>query len=1018
MASINDYISKSTPELVEEFLTILNELNQEHNTSTSKTRDNLLNCIESNKKNNLNSKKRCDDTLLELDNQQKSLSPKYAVENEKILEKNEARIAANNKSIDEYKKIYKDEIVEINKKYDLVVNEENDRLENLQHLNRKELQHYLQQIDAEEITQRKELESTIEELTKKIRKTQESLIINIEDLKHDYLIKSSGFNEDMRRTRNEFINKEKELRAISREETSTHHKQIEELTKEISIKQKNILNTFSTDFMDLSNLDDKILLDNANDQIKLLTLQAENKEKKRILEIQKDNDLLLEKEKDNTKIRNLKIIKQDIDNQNTTRINRENVYSLMRISEFEKDSLLSDAIKENKISGISLDSNAKINRLHEKLNDKKNDLDFFLKRFDLLRNSKKRTIELYSHLYDVTTTLVLDLNQLEREYVLEQQKAILDKKIEDVNYLNKVSEYECNKELAINNLKLELESIEYEMQKINISFDHSVFKTRSSYNTEKTRIEHIYQMFDSKYNTELKALETDITFIYAIIAKLKEEIIRTVSTTIDDLRKEKESNDKINAFYKMMTSDFNFMKEQVENYYSNKDLRFTPDVDEIINDYIKASIDKKRAFESEFKELTNKTQAIETEIKEIENDIFMLEANRKQYVEKSKKTYDEKFELREFDEQIEEKSFRLHILRLRLKSQAKEMSNLETEMLRIDEGKDVFAKKENKRLYELDFDNTYYNKYEDLQEIILSMFNQLLELAESSLEKADLKSLYSFNSNAIKYLNKATSSIKSFHFDTINEYKNEFKKIAKVCSNNIEKEKKTFEINLDMINRERDIAIDDEQSKIVIAKKNSRDLEVKYNIDIINIKQQSDATQAKIDNELNDYNIKYGLNVAALESNASSMKSYYDDAIARETKQRVAKLANLYKERKINKLSYEDNLAKLRSNYDIEKEKHISMAKNRINNVLKQYTQKCIEYDTQLKGLDDALKKSSAECNSAIIDSDVQLSDFIKKLENNKNYDIKKVKAETNKKLKHDIKRYRIELENKNEANV
>lgn len=216
MASINDYISKSTPELVEEFLTILNELNQEHNTSTSKTRDNLLNCIESNKKNNLNSKKRCDDTLLELDNQQKSLSPKYAVENEKILEKNEARIAANNKSIDEYKKIYKDEIVEINKKYDLVVNEENDRLENLQHLNRKELQHYLQQIDAEEITQRKELESTIEELTKKIRKTQESLIINIEDLKHDYLIKSSGFNEDMRRTRNEFIDKEKELRAISR----------------------------------------------------------------------------------------------------------------------------------------------------------------------------------------------------------------------------------------------------------------------------------------------------------------------------------------------------------------------------------------------------------------------------------------------------------------------------------------------------------------------------------------------------------------------------------------------------------------------------------------------------------------------------------------------------------------------------------------------------------------------------------------------------------------------------------
>lgn len=32
--------------------------------------------------------------------------------------------------------------------------------------------------------------------------------------------------------------------------------------------------------MDLSNLDDKILLENASDQIKLLTLQAENKEKR------------------------------------------------------------------------------------------------------------------------------------------------------------------------------------------------------------------------------------------------------------------------------------------------------------------------------------------------------------------------------------------------------------------------------------------------------------------------------------------------------------------------------------------------------------------------------------------------------------------------------------------------------------------------------------------------------------------------------------------------------------------
>lgn len=1018
MANINDYISKNAKEIVDEFLVRLNELIDNHNSTTSKTRDNLLNCIESNKKNNLNSKKRCEETLLDLDNQIRALGPKYSAENDKIQEKNDARLKSNNDSIKEFKEIHKNELVEINRKYDQVVNEENDRLDNLQQLNRKELQHYVQQIDTEEIIQKRELESTISELIKKISKTQDSLYTDIEDLKHDYLVKASGFNEDMRKTRNDFIDKEKELRAISREETSSHHKQIEELTKEITVKQKNILNNFSTDFMDLSNQDDKILLENANDQIKLLSLQAENKSKKRILEIEKDTNLLLEKEKDNTRIRNLKILKQDIDNQNTTRINRENVYSLMRISEFEKDSLLSDAIKENKISGISLDSNANINLLHEKLNDKKNDLDFFIKRFNLLRDSKKRTIELYSHLYDVTTTLILDLNQLEREYVLEQQRIVLDKKIEDMNYLNEVSEYECNKELAINNLKSELEAIELEIQKINTSFDHAIFKTRSSYNTEKTRIEHIYQMFDSKYNTELKTLENDINFIYAIIAKLKEEIIRSSTMTIDDIKKEKDNNDKLNAYYKMMDNELSFLKENVEKYYENKNLRFTPDVDEIINEYLKSTIEKKRAFENEFKELTNKTQLIETEIKEIENDIFMLESNKRAYLDRTKKTYEDRYELREFEEQIDEKSFRLHILRLRLKSQAKDMANLETEMLKIDEGKDLLSRKENKNLYELEFVNTYFNNYDDLQEIINNMFNQLHETIDESIEKADLKSLYTFQSNALKYINKAVSSIRSFHFDSINEYKNEFKKVAKICSNNIEKEKKTFDINLDMINKEKAIAIDDEQSKIVIAKKNSRDIETKYNIDIINIKQNSDDKQHALDEYLDDYNKNYSLNVAALESNSSSMKKYYDNAIASETKNRIVNLQNLYKQRKINKLIHEDNLAKLKSNYNIEKEKTTAQAKNRINNVIKQYVQKSIEFDLQLKGLDDALKKSSIECNSAIIESDIQLNEFIKKLEYSKNNDIKKAKDEINKKLKHDIKRYKLELESKKEANI
>lgn len=1014
MANLNDVTSKSAIELVDDYLVKLNRFIEDYNTSISKTRDNLLNCIESNKKSTQNSAKRCNQTIQEIDAQIKALIPKYSAENEKIQEKNEARISSNNETIEEYKKEYKENIAEENKKYDQVVNEENDRLENLQHLNRKELQHYVQQIDAEEITQKRELESTIDGLLLEIKSIQERLKEDIDDLRHNYLIKSSGYNEEMRKTRNEFIEKEKELRTVSREETTSHHKQIEELTKESSVKQKNILNTFSNDFLNLSNEDDKILLENADDHIKLLSLQASNKEKKRILEIEKDHNLLLEKEKDNTKIRNLKILKQDIDNQNATRINKENVYSLMRISEFEKDSLLSDAIKENKISGLSLDSNATINRLHEKLNDKKNDLDFFVNRFTLLRDSKRKTIELYSHLYDITTTLVLDLNQLERENVLEHHKVILDKKIENINYLNKVSEYECNKELASNNLKQNLETIDLEIKKINATFDNTVFKTRSSYNTEKTRIEHIYTMFETKFNAGVKTIENDVNFILVIISKLKEDLVKTLTNAIDEIKKEKENPEKIGVFFKMMNAEIQYLQEHVESYYSDKDLRFTPDVDEIINDYLNASIQKKKEFEKEFRELTNKTQLIETEIKEIENDIYMLEASKHAYLEKNKRFYDERDELRDFEEQIDEKSFRLHILKLRLKSQAKDMTNLENEMSRIDEGEALLSKKENKKLYELDFSNQYYEKYDELQEIIENMFKQLYNIVEESMQKLTSKSLYSYNSATLKVINKTISSIKDYSYRTTDEYKNEFKKISKACANSLEKVKKTFDFNFEMINRERNIALDEEQSKIIISKKNSRDLETKYSFDIINLKEDSEERLRDLDLYLSDYDRKYDIQVAALESNSMSMRKYYDDAITFETKNRLAKLADLYRQRKESKLNYENNLARLNTNYEIEKEKNTNQAKNRINNVIKQYMQKSMDYDMQLKGLDELLKKSSIECNNAIIDSDLQLTDFIKKLDNSKQNDIKKAKDEIGKKLKHDIKKYKLELENKN----
>ena len=1016
MATINDMSNKTSAELVNEYLENLNRLMEDHDAFTSKTRDNLLNCIEANKRSNINSTKRCKKTIAEIDDKIRQIAPLYAKENEKVQEKNEARIASNNSMLEEFIEEQKQNIIDINKQYDQVVNEENDKLDNLQYLNRKELQQYIQGIDTEEYAHNRELENAIEGINREIDSLQKSLIKDVDNLKHDYLIKSSGYNEEMRKTRNEFIEKEKDLRGISREETSSHHKQIEELTKAIATNQKNIINAFSQDLIKLSNEGDQILIDNANDQIKLLSEQANNKIEKRVLEIEKDYNIRVEKEKQETKIRNLKILKLDLDNQNTTRINRENVYSLMRISEFERDSLLSDAIKDNKISGMSLDANAKINLLHEQLNDKKNDLDFFKKRFDLLKKSKITIIELYSHLYDVTATLYLDLNQLERESVLEHQEDMLKRKKEDTNYLNLVSEYETSKEISVNNLNAELETIELEIKKINTTFDNSVFKTRSSYNTEKTRIEHIFQLFETKYNTELKALDFDINFIISISSKIKDELLRTTSKMIDELKKEKENKEKIPAFCKMINNEIAFVKEEIETYFSDKSLRFTPDVDEIINDYIDSSIQKKKAFENEFKELNHKMVLIESEIKDIENDLYMLEANKRSFIEKSKKTYDEKMEVKDFDEQIDEKSFRLHILRLRQKSQAKDMANLESEMSKIDEGKEILSKKENKKLYELEFVNNYYNKYEDLQGIINNAFADLAVEVEKCMEENELKSLYKFSTTSIKIVNKAISEANSFHSQTIEEYKNEFKKIAKACDIGLDKEKKQFDINLDIINKERLLALDDEESKKVLLKKNAKKFEMKADEDIQRSKEKSDELILSYDKDLEYYDRMYGLKVAALNSNADSMKKYYDEAITNENKRRTIELANLYRLRKENKLNHEANIARLQTNYQIDKEKNTNQSRNRLSNVLRQYDLKSRDLDNQLKVLDEALKKSSNECNSSIIDSNFQLSDFIKKLDNTKQTDIKRAKDEIYKKLKHDIKKYKIGLEEKNSA--
>ena len=102
MATINDISNKTSAELVNEYLENLNRLMEDHDAFTSKTRDNLLNCIESNKRSNINSTKRCKKTIAEIDDKIRQIAPLYAKESEKVQEKNEARIASNNSMLEEF----------------------------------------------------------------------------------------------------------------------------------------------------------------------------------------------------------------------------------------------------------------------------------------------------------------------------------------------------------------------------------------------------------------------------------------------------------------------------------------------------------------------------------------------------------------------------------------------------------------------------------------------------------------------------------------------------------------------------------------------------------------------------------------------------------------------------------------------------------------------------------------------------------------------------------------------------
>ena len=63
-------------------------------------------------------------------------------------------------------------------------------------------------------------------------------------------------------------------------------------------------------------------------------------------------------------------------------------------------------------------------------------------------------------------------------------------------------------------------------------------------------------------------------------------------------------------------------------------------------------------------------------------------------------------------------------------------------------------------------------------------------------------------------------------------------------------------------------------------------------------KLKLDEKNKELDEYLDEYDKRYGLNVAALNSNTESMKKYYDEAIANENKRRSIELSNLYRKRK------------------------------------------------------------------------------------------------------------------------
>lgn len=1018
MASQNSD-SKSTQDLIIQYLNSLNSIIENYNTSTFKVRDDLFKFVESNKQNNINSDLYCDDKLNNYDKEIASLPKDLQDEVSVALSKHEARVEINNSQLEAFKNDLKNSFKNSAEEYESVVNEENDELDNKQYLYKKEYKDYLKSIDSEEVTQKRELTNSINAINIEIEELSNKLNSDVETLRQEFKEKATVYNDEMRKIRNEFVIKEKNLRSESKEETINHHRQIENLTKHLINKQKETNNLFSQNLLGLSNSYDELYAKYKDSPIRLLEEQNDNKVRKGILEINKNYKIRLDKEQNDTQIRNLKILKQHLDNQLTTRINRINIESLIDISKFEKESRYEDAIKENKISEISLTIDKKIKILLEKLNDKKNELSYFTKRFAVLRDFKKTTTDLYSHLSDINTTLKLDLNQLEKDSVLEHTKHIINVKAEDTDTLNLVSEFEYNKEVIAAELKYNLNVIEFEKKKLLTKYDNILFKTRSNFNVEKTRIESILKMFEIKYDKEIATLKNDIAFINAVGNKVMEEITIISSPYIDNAKNNKEnSKEIIGQFYKMIQAEYSYVFEQIEEYFSDQSLRFTPDIDEMIEEYLSSTLEKKENLNTDLEEIKSKKLLCQAEVFELENDIMMLESQKRILINKGKKEFSgyvssyrteakkkHEAEVMEMETEIENKNRELRYANERLKSLSKDISDTESVIAKIDEGASIFAKKESQKLIDLKLDNHYYDNYDELQDLHSKLNSELNDIVEDALSKSTIDSMYKLISKCVDSIDKFLNQVKMFYNNTYLLYKEQFEKIRKICELNLSKEEHTNEININSANRERNIAIEDINNKIILANRNARELENKADADIINAKEMSDERKKKAESDLELYDRNYGLRLEAIKSNIDSIKRHYSAAIFEENRKLDRILQQQSKERLKNKKIFESNLAKIEADNIIEAEKMKAQCRARLLAVEKQHINKLKDFDLQNMQLDNVLLKSSKECDLKINESNSQLGDFIKQLENQKQGEIKKYRADSFKKLKHEKKK-------------